>query len=93
MITTVDLEKVRESAGTVYDAVVIIARRARQINMEQREMLEQETFDDMGDFDDDFEKAGFEEKMANLPKPSAIAMAEFTDGDLIGEYVEAEEDE
>ena len=92
MAETIDLKSVRDRADSIYEAVIMIARRARQINAEQRQMMERETFDEMGDFDDDFEKVVPEEREADFPKPSSEAMEQFMNREIIREYVEDKKD-
>jgi DNA-directed RNA polymerase subunit K/omega len=90
MVKTVDLKRVHNYADNVYEAIIAIARRARQINDEQRLIYDRENdFDDAGDFEDEeLERVNTEDLTASLPKPSGIALEEFLNGKLIKEYVQ-----
>ncbi|MFQ5627874.1 MAG: DNA-directed RNA polymerase subunit omega [bacterium] len=90
MVRTIDLQSIHEFADNIYEAIITVARRARQINDEQRVYYERESdLDDAGDFDDDeLERINPEDIGVSLPKPSKIALDEFLEGDLAKEYVE-----
>ena len=97
MIDTISTSEIEEKAENVYESVIVIAKRARQINDEQKQLLmkEQDEYDD--DYDSLMEEEG--EIIPNdgdylkLPKPSAIALEEFMEGKLEYSYREIEPDE
>lgn len=87
-----DLEKYVDN---VYEAVIIIAKRAKQINNEQKRLLEAEA-----DYDEDVENYDDEEievertneqKFIRFPKPTRLAINEMLSGRLSYEYLEREE--
>ena len=90
MVETIDLRKINEKADNIYEAIISIARRARQINDDQRVYYERETeLEETTDFDDDeLEKINLDDIGVNLPKPSKIALDEFMAEELNIEYVE-----
>lgn len=96
MVSTTDLQRVSRHADNIYEAIIMIARRARQINDEQKIIMERELGleDTAADFDDDeFEQIIEDRPETHLPKPSTLALYEFLDGDLYREYVEEKIDE
>jgi DNA-directed RNA polymerase subunit K/omega len=90
MVKTIDLKKIHKHAENIYEAIITVARRARQINDDQRLLYERENdLEEIGDFEDDeLERINPDYIEMSLPKPSRIALEEFLDGDLIKEYVE-----
>lgn len=90
MVETIDLKTINDKANNIYEAIISIARRARQINDDQRIYYERENeLDETTDFDDDeLEKINLEDIGVNLPKPSKLALDEFMNNQLNIEYVE-----
>jgi DNA-directed RNA polymerase omega subunit len=89
MIKTLPLTELDKYAENVYEAVVMIAKRARQINELQKQMLDSETesitsgdnFDDEG-----VSKDLVDRQYLKLPKPTTIALQEMLEGKLSCEY-------
>ena len=79
-VKPVSLRKVEEKANNIYEAVVVMAKRARQINqerfedqiMEESEELEMDVLDELPDI----KPEDYEEK----EKVTTAAMDEFLDG-------------
>lgn len=90
MVKTIDLQIIHTFADNIYEAIITVARRARQINDEQSVYYERESdFEEGGDFDDDeLERINPDEVGVSLPKPSRVALEEFLDGNLAKEYVD-----
>ncbi|MBN1352044.1 DNA-directed RNA polymerase subunit omega [candidate division KSB1 bacterium] len=89
MASTLALDQLEKHADNLYEAIVIIAKRARQINEEQRvaRMDENDTDMDVEDYElDEIEKDGILQKYTKLPKPTTIAINEMLDGKLKYEY-------
>ncbi len=91
MISTLDLGDLTRYADSVYEAIVVIARRARQINDEQR-MLWEKTMD-YSEMADEFEEEDYTQKEhtaeeLKLPKPPSLALEEYLKGELIIEYAD-----
>ncbi|MCK6560488.1 DNA-directed RNA polymerase subunit omega [candidate division KSB1 bacterium] len=104
MVSTVPLEELERHAGNLYEAIVVIAKRARQINDEQKRYIEQELGYDSAldnvhanDSDDDVEEVRDERakapvKLIKLPKPTSISLDEMMGGKLNFDYAEAPAD-
>ena len=97
MIDTVSISEIEAKADNVYESVIVIAKRARQINDEQKQLLmkEQDEYDEDYDplIEEDSEIIASEGEYLKLPKPSAVALEEFLDGKLEYWYREIESDE
>lgn len=88
MIRTLPITDLEKHADNVYEAIIVSAKKARRINMEQKEafLREREEFDD----DEEFEGYEDEEVMplaarkeyVRLPKPTTMALQQFLDGKL-----------
>ena len=81
MVSTVPLEELEKHAGNIYEAIVVIAKRARQINDDQKRFIEQELGYDSAadnasaDDDTDLEESHEERritpiKIFRFPKPT-----------------------
>lgn len=90
MTSTLSLNDLEKFSDSVYEAIIVISKRARQINEEQKRFIEKETgIDDMDqeyDDDDDFVNDRDEMKIIKLPKPTQLALQEFLDGKLTFDY-------
>lgn len=89
MAETLPLEKFAQNAENVYEAIVIIARRARQINEMQRQLIERELEqnEEEGALEDMQEGDVIEHQFLKLPKPTTVALNEMLDGVLESEYI------
>ncbi|HDP98564.1 MAG TPA: hypothetical protein ENN22_05195 [bacterium] len=90
MSATLSFDELDKHSENVYEAIVIIAKRARQINEEQKRYIETETgLDDSisdSDDEDEFEQGRDEIKIIKLPKPTQLAIEEYLQGKLKYEY-------
>ena len=77
---TYDKNKIDAQTGNIYEAISIIAKRASQINAEIKHELE-EVFENK----EQIEVSKFYEK---LPKPQAIAVKEWLDGEIYYRYTD-----
>jgi DNA-directed RNA polymerase omega subunit len=104
MVSTVPLEDLEKHAGNIYEAIVVIAKRARQINDDQKRFIEQELGYDSAadnpnaDDDSDLEESHEERritpiKIFRLPKPTTISLDEMMNGKLQFQYKEAQPEE
>lgn len=87
------LEDLEAKVGSLYEAVEIVAKRARQINELQRRMIERQNEGVVDDDDDELEDAPIDQDFVDrqyikLPKPTTIALKEMMDGDLEYEYLD-----
>ncbi|MDZ7268296.1 MAG: DNA-directed RNA polymerase subunit omega [candidate division KSB1 bacterium] len=104
MVSTVPLDELERHAENLYEAIVVIAKRARQINDEQKRYIEQELGYDSAldnvhsnDSDDELEEVRDERskapvKLIKLPKPTTISLEEMMSGKLHYDYAETPED-
>lgn len=93
---TVDIEKVAAPTGNIYEAIIIIAKRAAQI----AEELKIEINEKMKDFNisseileevfENREQIELSRYYENLPKPHLMALQEWLDGEIYYRYAEAE---
>jgi DNA-directed RNA polymerase subunit K/omega len=95
---TTPLNQLEQYADSVYEAIIMIAKRARQINEEQKVFIESEIgpIDDSVNGEDDEENDVVEKEELNfikLPKPTSLALNEFFDGKIEYEYLKKEEAE
>ncbi len=97
MASTIPLEELKKHSSNIYEAIMIIAKRARQINDDQKRLIEQETgydssMDDVNDDDTDDDNDTPEErqiqpvKYIRLPKPTTVALDEMLLGKLNFQY-------
>ena len=100
MASTIQIEDLKKHSSNIYEAIMIIAKRARQINDEQKRFIEQETgydssIDSINGDDADDESAEMQEerlaqpvKHIKLPKPTSLAFDEMLSGKLSHRYAE-----
>lgn len=86
MIKTLPVTDLEKHADNIYEAIIVIAKRARIINMEQKEafLREREEFDD-DEYDYDDEEAipaPVRTQYIRLPKPTTLALETFLQGKL-----------
>jgi DNA-directed RNA polymerase subunit K/omega len=85
---TQDIKKLEEDVGNVYEAAVIIAKRANQIGAEMKEELNHK-LEEFASYTDNLEEI-FENKeqieiskfYERLPKPTLIALQEYLEGKI-----------
>lgn len=89
MAETLPLEQLEAKVDSLYEAIVIIARRARQINEMQKQLIDRETADnDDEDLDEIIgEEDYLDREFLKLPKPSTLALQEMMEGKLSHEYL------
>lgn len=99
MASTIPIEDLKKHSTNIYEAIMIIAKRARQINDDQKRLIEQETgydssMDSINDDDTEDENEAAEERLAQpvkyikLPKPTTLALDEMMSGRLNYRYAE-----
>ncbi|MBW3519313.1 MULTISPECIES: DNA-directed RNA polymerase subunit omega [unclassified Flavobacterium] len=85
---TYNKNKIEEPTGNVYEAITIIAKRANQINADiKKELLDKldefatynDSLDEVFENKEQIEVSKFYEK---LPKPHALAVEEWLNGDI-----------
>ncbi|MBD3287751.1 DNA-directed RNA polymerase subunit omega [candidate division KSB1 bacterium] len=90
--TPIHLNELEKHVDSVYEAVIIIAKRAKQINDEQKRLIEMEYgLDDESDNYDEDELTEndrlADREYLKLPKPTKIALEEMLTGQLKFEYL------
>ena len=94
-IQTLDLGELTKKSNTIYEACLIIAKRAREINADriakrkEKEILEETGYDqDLDVYDREFFEGVEYEKEIN---PTVIAQQELLDGKIKFRYITEEE--
>ena len=95
MIKTLPMNEVSKKVANIYEAAIVIAKRARQINNEQKQMIsrESEGDDDYDNYIDDEDGEITAKEFINLPKPSDLSLEEFMKGTLKFDYGDSDEEE
>ena len=91
MIHTLPLESLEKNADNVYEAIIMIARRARQINELQKQIMDKatEAMNSSESFDDEgVNHEVVDHQYLKLPKPTSVSLHEFMQDKLKGEYPE-----
>jgi DNA-directed RNA polymerase subunit K/omega len=87
-IITRDVERIAEPSGNVYESVVIISRRARQISVNMKEELNNKlaefatTVDNLEEVFENREQIEISKFYERMPKATNIATDEFLEGEL-----------
>ncbi|HEX9973798.1 MAG TPA: DNA-directed RNA polymerase subunit omega [bacterium] len=91
MSSTLPLTELIQGCENIYEAIVIIAKRAQQINEEQKRIIEVEII--MDDSIDSYEEeeeieevSEVERKIIKLPKPTEMAIQEMLLGNIQWDY-------
>ena len=85
---TYDKNKIEEKVGSIYEAIVIMGKRAEQINAEIRTELHQKLDEfavhnsTLEEVFENREQIEISKNYERLPKPTAIAVQEWMDGDI-----------
>ena len=53
MIETLSIREMESKADNIYEAIIVLSRRARQINNEQKQLISSEK-----EYDDDYDEMG-----------------------------------
>lgn len=93
-IRPVDLKQATGGATSIYEAIVIMSRRARQINDELKENLSRrlESVMSSGDEEGDitnFDQLEISREFDRIPKPTFLALDEMLDGEITHRYRDA----
>ena len=100
-MTDVSLEEFLKKTDNMYEAVVAMFRRARQVNDEQKQQIElemdttpvvdnreNEEFDDV-----EIDREALMREHKKYPKPSKVAMKEMSDGKIAFRYIDPDDSE
>ena len=85
-VITRDIEKIAAQTGNIYESVVVISKRARQIAVNLKEELNNKlaefatTVDNLEEVFENKEQIEVSKYYEKLPKPHALAVQEWLDG-------------
>lgn len=88
-IITRDVEKISSPTGNVYESVVVISKRAKQIAVNIKEELNNKlaefatTVDNLEEVFENREQIEISKYYERLPKPTSTAIEEFLEGKLM----------
>lgn len=88
-IVTRDTDKLAEPTGNVYESIVIVSKRARQISTKMKEELNNKladfasTVDNLEEIFENREQIEISRFYERMPKPSTLALDEFLDGKVM----------
>lgn len=88
-IVTRDVDKIAAQTGNVYESVVIISKRARQIAINLKEELNNKlaefatTVDNLEEVFENREQIEISKFYERLPKPTTSALEEFMEGKIM----------
>jgi len=91
-IITRDVDKIAASTGNLYESVVVIAKRARQISVNIKEELNNKlaefatTVDNLEEVFENREQIEISKYYERLPKPTSSATEEFLEGKVMYRY-------
>ena len=98
-LITRDNQDILEPTGNLYESLVIVAKRARQISANQKEELNAKlaefasSVDNLEEIFENREQIEISKFYERMPKPTAMAIEEFMNGEIYNRYKEAEEEE
>ena len=87
-IITRDIEKLTEPTGNIYESVVVISKRAKQIAVNIKEELNNKlaefatTVDNLEEVFENREQIEISKFYERMPKPTSTAVEEFLEGKL-----------
>jgi len=95
-MTDVSIEEIKRKKLNIYESVVIMSRRARQINDSQRQEIQAETHitpvldnRENEDFDDvEIDREALMREHKKFPKPSSLSINELEEEKIIFRYIE-----
>lgn len=88
-IITRDLEQIAERTGNLYESVVVISKRARQVAINIKEELNGKlaefatTVDNLEEVFENREQIEISKYYERMPKPTSTAMEEFGEGKIM----------
>jgi DNA-directed RNA polymerase subunit K/omega len=91
-ITTIDVPRVAEKAGNIYEVINIVAKRARFISTVQKDELQQKiadfatSSDNLEEIFENREQIEISRHYERLPKATIVALEEFMEDKLVWKY-------
>ncbi|OEK05040.1 DNA-directed RNA polymerase subunit omega [Roseivirga misakiensis] len=98
-IITRDTDKIGDVTGNIYQSIAIISKRSKQIASGMKEELNGKlaefasTVDNLEEIFENREQIEISKFYERMPKPTAMAIEEFMNGEIYHRYKEAEEKE
>ena len=100
-MTFISLEDIQNKTANIYEAVVVMAKRARQINDDQKMQIQNEMdvsvpidMRESEDFDDvEIDREALLREYKKFPKPSTLAIQEMAEGKIEYRIISDEDDE
>lgn len=95
-IITRDTDKIAAPTGNIYESVAIISKRAKQIAASMKEELNGKlaefasTVDNLEEIFENREQIEISKFYERMPKPTAMAIEEFINGEIYHRFKEAE---
>lgn len=95
-IITRDLDKIAEQTGNIYESIHIVGQRAKQISTNLKEELNNKlsefasTVDNLEEVFENKEQIEISKFYERMPKPSTLAMEEFTEGKVYHRFPDQE---
>ena len=96
-IVTRDNQKIAEPSGNIYESIVVIGKRARQISAQQKEELNSKlaefasSVDNLEEIFENREQIEISKFYERMPKPSTVAIEEFMEGKISFRHPDEEE--
>jgi DNA-directed RNA polymerase subunit K/omega len=87
-IITRDLDKIADQTGNIYESIHIVGQRAKQISSTLKEELNNKlsefasTVDNLEEVFENKEQIEISKFYERMPKPTSLAMEEFTEGKI-----------
>jgi DNA-directed RNA polymerase subunit K/omega len=97
-LITRDVDKIAAQTGNVYESIVVIGKRARQISTKVKEELSNKladfasTVDNLEEVFENREQIEISKFYERMPKPSIMAIEEFTEGKIMHRRATPEEE-
>ncbi len=98
-IRTIDVDKMAERVGSIYESTVILGKRARQISTKMKQELD-EKLSYYGEFESELEDPRFQDEQTKVslehevkPKPTELAIQEMFNDEIYYRNPEPEESE
>ena len=98
-MSKISMEELMGKTGNIYEAVAVMAKRARQINDIQKRKIDQERdtlpvidLRDSEDFEDvEIDREALNREYTKLPKPTRLAIEQMQEGNVEFKYKSDEE--
>ncbi len=93
-LITRDVDKIADQTGNIYESLVVIGKRARQISTKQKEELNSKlaefasTVDNLEEVFENREQIEISKFYERMPKPATLATEEFIEGKVMHRLVE-----